>query len=789
MTAPSQPSTRPRAPIPRRDWLLLALFCLVLLWLHGAWVGENGWIRASDEAIHQLGALRVHRALLGEESLVQVLLPSARELWRTGADQSLYYPPLSYLVSAASFFVLGDTVQAADLSLGLFQVLLVLGTWLLVWRVAGRRAAWGASLLGCTAPSLLSYGRCYFLELPATAWLVWSVLCLSASRGLTRRGWVLAFALCASAGLFSRWNFALFLAAPTLAVMALALMRGWRAAGEGARRGPLSLLLPLSLAPFALSLGALALFEERAWTPGAVATLHLGWWALHGSGLAACLLLARRWAAWAPLAVGCAALWLVAGICAPLYLVFTPLLSAKYFVMFGSEAQLSFGWYLQAILSFHWLAWLLVPLGLGWIAVSAGRRRAWLLPVVTLLAGAAATLSVTDTNVRYVLLLVPFAAAVATGWLGGYPRLARAVLPLFVLASAWQAGGWWVLERQPWLRSSFDQAPILNIGEEHRWALPQSLLPRASAAPLVGEPPLGAILAVSSQHGRGRAPSIAMLDTRRTPTPLESDWWRYHAYRQRVSAPVAQINAPWFDPPRAEQLLWISDTPEAFPFVNHALSVWAGWDLRSLGRVSMERGAHAWLFTIRHRDVLERTESLYDLPGLVERGEAAQCGQGWVYGRVLGRGDDWVDLSVLGRPQRFAFEPETRLDPALRPGRWASLTHRGQVTQDGAVLARKVWPAYTPTRFREGVDYPPPPRPRGRPRGLACGVTGTVVSLQPDRIALEGGGEIPLGRDVRLPAAEIFPGARVCLERVEVAGTTRRIGLLPADPGDTQAPP
>ncbi len=202
-----------------RAWLGLAVFCLALVALHALWVQDNGWIRASDEAIHNLGALRIHRALLGEESLPEVLLPAAPGQLADGEDRSLYYPPLTYMVTAVSYFFLGDSHRAASGSLALFQVLLVVGLWLFVWRSAGPRAAWVAVLLGATSPPLLGYGRIYFLELPSTAWLVWAVLFLQDSHGFRRPTKVLGFTLCATAGLFTRWNFALFVAAPVLLVM------------------------------------------------------------------------------------------------------------------------------------------------------------------------------------------------------------------------------------------------------------------------------------------------------------------------------------------------------------------------------------------------------------------------------------------------------------------------------------------------------------------------------------------------------------------------------------------
>jgi 4-amino-4-deoxy-L-arabinose transferase-like glycosyltransferase len=772
------PSPSPE-PILRHEWLLLGLMCTVLLGLNGLWIQQNGWIRATDEAIHHRNALRLHRLLTGELGATEVLLPSPRERWRTGADESLYYPPLTYLVTGTAMFALGDGVKAADLSLGLFHVLLVVGLWWLARRVSGPRMAWLAVFLAGSSPYLLSYGRVYFLELPAVAWLVWAVLFLHLSRGF-RRPWAsLGFALCAVAGLYTRWNFALFLAAPTLWTLGQAT---WADRPEGRPVWPARLGLAASaLPPIVAALVALDLTAPWSWSTRLLAGFTAAWWLAHGLGIAVLWWLGHRHPAHRRLVHGVQSIWLIGSLVTPWYLVYWPLLGSKYFVMFGDEAGGSLLWYLPAVLCFFWAAPLLLPAGLAWILRRRERIARHGLMLATLVGGLAATLTVTDANERYVLLLVPFAAWVAAAWVQDHPRLGSAVAALALLAAGWQAGGWLVLDphHHPL------QADIRNVGTPMPAFLRNlGLVPATAAAPEPEPPPVEAIATWLADRAPGSGkPHLVVIDQRHTHTPLETDHFRYHAEAAGHRLPIFQLNAPFIDPERADFLLWITHEDESFAFMNHVLSAWVGWDLRHVDSLSFPDGATGWFFRIRPRDRLCREEAERRFAAWVREGaEQPLAREGYTIGTVLDWTEQSLELDVFGTPVVFGpAEGIEGIDPDIEVGRQALVHYRWPPGEAPGLI--QAWYLYTPTRFRMGMGYPPPRlKCRGEPPAPmtlaheSLGTAGELMALRPDAALVMVTPEDhrwTLDAHTRLPAAELFPGDRVCLamDPTDVKGT------------------
>jgi hypothetical protein len=772
-----QPTTEPR-PVLRHEWLLLGLLCAVLVGLNGLWIQQNGWIRATDEAIHHRNALRVHRVLRGELGAAEVLLPSPREAWRTGADESLYYPPLSYLVTGTAMFVLGDGVKAADLSLSIFHVLLVVGLWWLARRVSGPRMAWLAVFLAGSSPYLLSYGRVYFLELPAVAWLLWAVLFLWLSQGF-RRPWAsLGFAICAVAGLYSRWNFALFLAAPTLWALVLAARAS---AGPGRWRARAGLGLAL-LPPLAASLLAMKLTAAWSWSPGLLLGFAAAWWLGHGVGIGGLAWLARRTPAHRALIQGVQAVWFIGAAATPWYLMYWPLLGAKYFVMFGDEAGGSLLWYLPAVLSFFWAGPLLLPAGLAWLLRRRERIVRHGLMLATLLGGLAATLTVTDANERYVLLLVPFAAWVAAAWARGWPRLGSAIGALALVAGGWQAAGWLMLEPP---RHAL-QADIRNIGTPMPAFLRNlGLIPATAAAPDPEPPPVDAIAAwLEARAPGGGQPRLVVIDQRHTHTPLETDHFRYHAEAQGHRLPIFQLNPPYIDPERADFLLWVTHEDESFTFMNHVLSTWVGWDLRHVDSLPFPDGATGWFFQVRPRDRLCREEAERRFAAWVrDASEQSMAREGYTIGTVLNWRPDRLELDVFGTSVQFGpAEHIEGIDPDIELGRQAIVHYHWLPGQKPGLI--QAWYLYTPTRFRMGMGYPPPRlKCRGEPPATmtlvheSLGTAGELMALRPDAALVMVTPEDhrwTLDAHTRLPAAELFPGDRVCL------------AMDPADPKGTR---
>jgi len=146
----------------RDGWILLGLWLAGLL-LDGLWLQRHGQPPAWDQGEHLSRALGVWQ-VLGEAA------PFDPSWWqRLWAETPTYRGPVTYLVTAPVFSLLGPSYGSAILSNSLFQALL-LGSLYGLGRLAHSRAAglWAAFLCG-VAPALLNQRSDYLIDFSLTA--------------------------------------------------------------------------------------------------------------------------------------------------------------------------------------------------------------------------------------------------------------------------------------------------------------------------------------------------------------------------------------------------------------------------------------------------------------------------------------------------------------------------------------------------------------------------------------------------------------------------------------------
>lgn len=171
----------------RTDALVLLALWLGCLLADGLWVGQHHLPPAWDQGDH------LSRAL-GFWQVLQQPAPWSGEWWVSLWNQSpSYRGPLTYLVSAPVFSLLGPGFGAAILSNSLFNGLLLASVYGL-GRLAHSRAAglWAALFLAC-APALLNQRSDYLIDFSLTA-VVTACWWLLAMAVLTRprRRWLWA---------------------------------------------------------------------------------------------------------------------------------------------------------------------------------------------------------------------------------------------------------------------------------------------------------------------------------------------------------------------------------------------------------------------------------------------------------------------------------------------------------------------------------------------------------------------------------------------------------------------
>lgn len=220
--------------LPRRDALLLAGLWLAGVLLDLAWVRHHQLPPAWDQGDH------LSRAL-GFWQVLQQIQPFSGSWWHElWAQAPSYRGPLTYLVTAPLFSLLGPGYGTAILSNGLFQALLLASLYG-QGRLAGSRAAglW-AGFLAAVAPALLNQRTDYLIDFSLTAVITACWLLLSWRHlGQPRRPWLASALAGIGLGLLvlTRPTGLLLLWLPLLWLLIRALralvQRRWALAGQG----------------------------------------------------------------------------------------------------------------------------------------------------------------------------------------------------------------------------------------------------------------------------------------------------------------------------------------------------------------------------------------------------------------------------------------------------------------------------------------------------------------------------------------------------------------------------
>ena len=229
---------------PRRDLPLLLALWLAGLLLDLAWVRQHQLPPAWDQGDH------LSRAL-GFWQVLQSIQPLQGDWWhQLWAQAPSYRGPLTYLITAPLFSLLGPGYGTAMLSNSLFQALL-LGSLYGQGRLAGSRSAglWAAALAS-VAPALLNQRTDYLIDFSLTAVITACWLLLSWRHlGQPSRPWLAAALAGIALGLLllTRPTGVLLLWLPLLWLLGRALRQllrgGWGLLAQGLMAAALAWLV------------------------------------------------------------------------------------------------------------------------------------------------------------------------------------------------------------------------------------------------------------------------------------------------------------------------------------------------------------------------------------------------------------------------------------------------------------------------------------------------------------------------------------------------------------------
>ncbi len=433
---PAEPDGGEGFPWAQAAVVLLAW--AVLAGLELAWLAADQRPLAWDQA---------HHFLLSLDYLAALGSPLT---WPDIFSVAIKYPYLFHLSLAKLFLLTGPSLRFAA-AVNLFWLLaLMAALWWLGRRVFGGWAGVWAALLCAAAPITAGLCREVLLEVCLAASVAWTVLVLHQSRGLSRRGWVLALGACLGLGLLAKWTYPLYVAAP--------LVVAWRRGGADRDRRGLAWALVICLA------------------------LALPWY-LHSPVTLFKILLGDAWAYGA--AHGHPPVFSLAGLGAyPLLLVNDQLLLPL------------------ALLALAGLAWALL-----WRRREAGLVLAWFLGGLVLIS------LMRNKDTRFLFPLLPALMLCLGGWLAalrpGWLR-ALAVGGALVLAAGALAGAGWgvgplagerVLALGPLqLRLSAERTRYLRPPDGRDWRVAEITRAAAQARPGPGPARMGVLASLPSFH-------------------------------------------------------------------------------------------------------------------------------------------------------------------------------------------------------------------------------------------------------------------------------------------------
>ena len=228
----------------RRDALGLGVLWLLGVLLDLVWVQQHALPPAWDQGDHLSRALGFWQVLQHSEPFNPTWWQS---LW---AQAPSYRGPLTYLITAPLFSLLGPGYGTAILSNSLFQALLLLSLYGQGWLLGRRSAGLWAAFLASVAPALLNQRTDYLIDFSLTAvlaasWLLISLRHLAAARWPWRSSALAGLGLGAllltrPTGLLLLWLPLLWLALRAIGQ----LLRGrWSLAGQGLLAGGLAWLV------------------------------------------------------------------------------------------------------------------------------------------------------------------------------------------------------------------------------------------------------------------------------------------------------------------------------------------------------------------------------------------------------------------------------------------------------------------------------------------------------------------------------------------------------------------
>lgn len=417
-----------------RWWELLFLTALIaaILWLNAQWHSCN-------------------RAPLPEHSGREIR--DSVFVWHylreTGTLQADRYPPLTYLISALMYQIMGPCLKAALATNAVFITLFLAGMWWLGRELGGRTGGMLLSLAAAGTPWMAVFARGYYVDTSATALLALSFAALVATRGFRRPIPVLLLGLALALGMLAKWSFLFFITVP----LCIAWIVLFREGGYSRIQALMVLAALLACGTCFYLMAAHIKLSVQTRTPTfpwrSLTILYIPWLFLSGVAIYFRHLNAKS-GEWSPGSGFATAVALGAGGCLWWYLYSLFEIRDKGlrdFIQNTPPGQ-AYNIMLSTLGGTYWLAPVLLLLGvLAFLYFKSLRLPA----LMALSAPVAAVLTYpllrAPISPRHLLPGIVFSLALCFGWQGRVRYLGRILCVLMALISFLQVG-WWLVAPQ-----------------------------------------------------------------------------------------------------------------------------------------------------------------------------------------------------------------------------------------------------------------------------------------------------------------------------------------------------
>jgi len=126
------------------------------------------------------------------------------------------YPTLAYQISSLFFLLFGRNMNVAVLSQSVFWLILIYSVYYIGEKIWGENVGFLAALSSITPLYIINNTQAYRLDLPCSAMVALSLMCLIKSDVFEKPGWTIAFFVASGLAMIVKWAFAFFLIIPFL---------------------------------------------------------------------------------------------------------------------------------------------------------------------------------------------------------------------------------------------------------------------------------------------------------------------------------------------------------------------------------------------------------------------------------------------------------------------------------------------------------------------------------------------------------------------------------------------